>query len=36
MPSKAPFLKLFSALTLEPLALNQAAGWEVLDRKSVV
>ncbi len=30
MPSKAPFLKLFSALTLEPLALNQAAGWEVL------
>ena len=30
MPNKVPFLKLFSALTLEPMALSQAASWEVL------
>ncbi len=30
MPNKVPFLKLFSALTPEPLVLSQVASWEVL------
>ncbi len=30
MPNKVPFLKLFSALTPEPLVLSQVASWEVM------